>query len=331
MTKSGNIGRIAMGMKQALAVLLAFACLLLALAPAQADTRAQKRIALTFDDVLRSAGPWLTPDERTARLIAGLKRANVAQAAFFVNPGNLAKPDGHDGEARIAAYVAAGHVIANHSFSHPNLSATTTDSYLANIDRASSWLLARQGFRPWFRFPFLYEGRGDKTKRDAVRTGLRDRGLANGYVTVDASDWNIEQNVIAAVRASKPVDRNALRKVYVESHVAAAQFTDTLAVQSIGRSPAHVMLLHETDIAALYITDLVTGLRKAGWTIVTADEAYADPIAKLAETVDVPSAQGTLTEALAWEKGLPAPRWYEGNTIKIANGWFATRVLKETQ
>ncbi len=44
---------------------------------------------------------------------------------------------------------------------------------------------------------------------------------------------------------------------------------------------------------------------------------------------DVPSAQGTLTEALAWEQGLPAPRWYEGNDIAKANSWFAERVLKE--
>ena len=58
---------------------------------------AQKRIALTFDDVPRSRGAFLTPDERTVKLIAGLKRAGVRQAAFFVNPGNLANQDGKGG------------------------------------------------------------------------------------------------------------------------------------------------------------------------------------------------------------------------------------------
>ena len=68
---------------------------------------AQKRIALTFDDVPRQRGAFFTPDERSAKLIAGLRDSGVRQAAFFVVPGRLALSDGVGGEARIAAYVAA--------------------------------------------------------------------------------------------------------------------------------------------------------------------------------------------------------------------------------
>ena len=286
-----------------------------------------KRIALTFDDVPRGRGAFLTPDERTARLIAGLKTARVRQAAFFLNPGHLGIGDGVRGEERIAAYVAAGHVIGNHSNTHPHLGELTVDPYLADIDAAERWLAGRPGRRPWFRFPFLDEGGRDKVKRDAVRAGLARRGLRNGYVTAEASDWLMEQNTIDAVAAGKAIDRAGLRDLYVESHVEAAEFADALMVRTIGRSPAHVMLLHETDLAALYLPDLVAGLRAKGWTIVTADEAYADPIARLSP--DALSAQGTLTEALAWEAGLPAPRWYERNTESVANRLFAERVLHE--
>ena len=73
--------------------------------------------------------------------------------------------------------------------------------------------------------------------------------------------------------------------------------------------------------------DLVAALRRAGWTIVTADEAFADPVA--AARPDVPVAQGTLTEALAWERGLPAPRWYARNDTRLADRLFAERVLHE--
>jgi hypothetical protein len=109
--------------------------------------------------------------------------------------------------------------------------------------------------------------------------------------------------------------------------VGAAEYNEALVRKTLGRAPAQVLLLHETDLAALFITDLVRTLRKAGWRIVTADEAYRDPIGRLAP--DVPSAQGTLTEALAWQKGLPAPRWYERVDPKIANPLFAERVLGE--
>jgi peptidoglycan/xylan/chitin deacetylase (PgdA/CDA1 family) len=308
---------------------LLFAVLLLPLAAcatASPDT-GPKRIALTFDDVPRGRGAFLSHEERTARLIAGLRRAGVGQAAFFVNPGFLAEPDRPGGEERIAAYVAAGHVLANHSFSHPHLNATAAEAYLADIDRGEAWLRGRDGRRPWFRFPFLDEGGPDKAKRDAVRAGLAARGLRNGYVTVDGSDWNMEQLTIDAVAAGRTIDMDALRDLYVETHVEAAEFYDQLARRTIGRSPAHVLLLHETDLAALFIADLVAALRARGWEIVSADQAFADPLRE--EMPDVPSAQGTLIEAIAWQRGVPEPRWYERNNTRIANALFARRVLDD--
>ncbi|QAY75229.1 polysaccharide deacetylase family protein [Sphingosinicella sp. BN140058] len=292
-----------------------------------APAAAQKRIAFSFDDAPRAPGAFLSPDERTVKLIAGLKRGGVKQAAFFVNPGNLDHPYGKGGEDRLLAYVAAGHVLANHSFSHPHLNATSVEAYLADIDKASAWLKGREGVRPWFRFPFLDEGGSDKAKRDALRAGLKARGLRNGYVTTDGSDWNMEANAIAAVRAGKTIDMDALRDLYVETMVGGAEYNEALARKTLGRSPVHIFLMHETDLAALWIADVAAALREQGWQIVTADEAYADPIG--AAMPDVPSAQGTLTEALAWQKGLPAPRWYERDTVAVANALFRERVLKE--
>ncbi len=299
------------------------ACLLLALPAA-----AQKRIALSFDDAPRGAGAFLDPDARAKKLTAALKQAGVKQAVFFVNPGNIGKPGHGDGAANLDRYVKAGHVLANHSWSHPRLGSTDADAYLADLDRAEAWLKARPGYRPWFRFPFLDEGGKDKVKRDAIRAGLKARGLINGYVTAESSDWNIESLTIAARQAGKTIDMKALRDLYAESHVEAAEFYNALAVRTLGRSPAHVMLLHETDIAALFIGDLVRGLKAKGWTIISADEAYADPLRDAAP--DTPHAQGTLIEALAWEKGIPAPRWYDRNDLRIANPLFARRVLGET-
>ncbi len=309
--------------KAIMTICFALFALLLSTNPAYA----KKRIALSFDDAPRDAGAFFTPDERTKKLISGLKLARVKQAVFFVTPGHLERPDGLGGEARIAAYAKAGHVLANHSYSHSALTEVTAEAYLADIDKAEAWLKGRKGYRPWFRFPYLNEGRKDKVKRDAIRAGLKMRGLQNGYVTAEASDWNIEALTIAAKNANKPYSIHDLRNYYVTLHVEAANFYNELAIKTIGRSPAHVMLLHETDIAALFIGDLVAALRKDGWEIITADKAYADPISKAMP--DVPSAQGTLTEAMAWEKKLPAPRWYKYNDTDLATALFNEKVLKE--
>jgi peptidoglycan/xylan/chitin deacetylase (PgdA/CDA1 family) len=287
----------------------------------------RKRIALSFDDVPRRPGAFLTPDQRTQGILSGLAAAKVKQAVFFVTTGNLDKPDGKGGEERIMMYSGAGHAIANHSHAHRRLSQISAEEYLEDIDRASGWLRNRPGYRPWFRFPFLDEGRADKAKRDSVRAGVAKRGLINGYVTVDGADWNMEALTVAAREAGKDMDMKALRELYVETMVGAANFYDGLARRTLGRSPGHMLLLHETDLAALFLPALVDALRKDGWEIITADEAYADPIARV--TPDTPSAQGTLTEAMAWQKGLPVPRWYEREDLKVANALFAQRVLHE--
>ena len=288
---------------------------------------AQKRIAFTFDDVPRGRGAFFTPDERTERLIAGLKKGGVKQAAFYLVPGQIGHDDGIGGEQRIAAYVKAGHVIADHSFTHPHLNELSAADYMADVDKAEAWLKGREGRRPWFRYPFLDEGGDDKAKVAAVRAALKARGLHNGYATVDGSDWNIETQTAEAVKAGKTIDMDALRDLYVSTMVGAADFADQLSKKTWGRQPAQVIVLHETDMAALYIADLAAALRKDGWTIISADEAYADPISKLAP--DVPNANGTLVELAAWEKGLPKPRWYERNDIELANRLYAERVLHE--
>ncbi len=288
---------------------------------------AQKMIALSFDDAPRRPGAFFTPDERTQRIIAELKDAKAPQAVFFVNPGAIGHDDGVGGAERIAAYVAAGHVIANHSNSHPHLRAMTADAYLADIDAAEVWLKGRPGYRPWFRFPFLDEGGKDKAKRDALRQGLAARGLSNGYVTAESSDWHLENLTREAVQAGKEIDRRALGNLYVTWHVEAADFADNMMKKVIGRQPVQVLLLHETDLAALFIGDMIQALRNDGWTVVSADQAYADPIGALMP--DTPSANGTLTEALAWQAGVPAPRWYRYNDTEFATAGFRAEVLGE--
>lgn len=272
-------GRAAMRAAKIALMALSVALGVTAAAAAVAAAPEPKRIALSFDDVPRHPGGFMTPDQRTAALIEGLRRARVAQAGFFVTTGNLAHDFGQGGEARIRAYAAAGHVIGNHSHSHDWLWQSSVEAYVADLDRAETWLAEMPGKRPWYRFPYLDEGR-DIARRDALRAALRERGLLNAYVTVDNFDWAVDGLATQAVEDGRPIDRTALRDLFVETIVETADFNDRIARETLGRSPAHVLLLHETDLAAMFIVDLVEGLRKAGWTIIPIDEAYRDPIAR---------------------------------------------------
>lgn len=287
-------------------------------------THRDKTIALTFDDVPRGPGAFYAPDERARLLIDALRKAGVRQAGFFANPGRIGPKNG--GAERIAAYVAAGHIIADHTFSHRDVHSQSAEAFLADVDKAEAWLKGRPGYRPWLRFPGLNQGGRDVAKRHAVLDGLAARGLKVAWVTVDGSDWNMERLTIDAKRAGKPIDEAALRTLYVETMVQAADLSDGVMRRSIGRSPAHVMLLHETDLAARYIGDLVTALRADGWEIITVDQAYADPVYQ--PYPELIAANATLPEALGWAKHVAGPLYYDRNDMPVADALFAERVLR---
>lgn len=256
--------------------ILSTSLMLFALATNANTASEQKRIALTYDDAPMNDS-FLDGTERAAKLILGLRRAEVTQAAFFITTQGINSPQQLK---RIQSYAAAGHIIANHSHTHPWLRNISAEAYVADIDRAEETLALFENRRPWFRYPFLNEA-PDTVKRDAVRKALKQRGLQNGYVTIDTFDWYLNSLFQESLKSGTRVCLPALGKLYVEMMVGAANFNDQIARETLGRSPAHTLLLHENDLAALFVVELVEGLKADGWTIVTADEAYADPIAEI--------------------------------------------------
>ncbi|MEE9433686.1 MAG: polysaccharide deacetylase family protein [Sphingorhabdus sp.] len=314
-----------------IAAFAALALMVILLRAQSVDTAAatgaagDKRIAISFDDAPRGAGAFLNVKQRPAMLIAALGRAKVKQAAFFANPGRIDASNGH--AAAIQAYADAGHVIANHTANHLALSKVSAERFLADIDEAEAWLKPHKNYRPWLRFPRLDQGGRNAAKRDAVRAGMKTRGLRHGYVTADGWDWFIESMTIKAAKAGRPMDMAALRDFYIETHVEAADFADKLSRRALGRAPVHMLLLHETDLAALYVEDLVKALRADGWKIVSADSVYADPMADAKPVIA--HANGTMIQMLSWEKGVKGPRWFERNESDVMQKLFATRVLHQ--
>ena len=247
--------------------------------PTSADSIALpgRTIALTFDDATRGDGPFFSGVERTRRLVEALSRAGVEEAMFFVTTNNVARA-GDSGEERLRAYTAAGHVLGNHSHSHQWLSRVDTGAYIADLDEAIERLAAFDNVTPYYRFPFLDEGRATD-KRDALREALQKRGLRNGYVTVDTYDWYLVTLAQQARKGDVEFDLDDLRDLYVDVITRSTEFYDAMAQRTLGRSPHHVLLLHENDLAAMFIGDLVAELRNRGFQIIPATLAFTDPIA----------------------------------------------------
>ncbi|MDJ0911737.1 MAG: polysaccharide deacetylase family protein [Woeseiaceae bacterium] len=251
---------------------------LAAFLPAAAGETDVRTIALTFDDATRGDGPVFTGEQRTTALIESLEAAGVDGAMFFVTTRNVQR-QGETGTARLNAYTAAGHTLANHSHTHPWLHRTDADDYIADIDIATEILAEQDNVEPFYRYPFLDEGRA-VDKRDRLREALAERDLQNGYVTVDTYDWYLEALLTEAHEAGVEIDMEKLGSLYVDVIVRSTEFYDSMAQETLGRSPHHVLLLHENDVAALFIDDLVERLREHGFRIIPATVAFEDPISE---------------------------------------------------
>jgi peptidoglycan-N-acetylglucosamine deacetylase len=256
-----------------------------------------QQIALTFDDAPLGNGPFFSGSERTTRIIQALKVNNVDQVAFFVVTGFIDSAN----IDRLNRYKSAGHVLANHSHTHSWIRSIGTANYIRDIAKADSLLKSSGESMPWYRYPFLDEGR-TKGSRDSIRTALKTLNLTNGYVTVDNYDWYLNGAMRNAIGQKKNVNFERMKNVYLDHIWQSIQFYDRIGRQVLNRSPKHVLLLHENDLAALFLDDLIKLLRSKGWKIISPVEAYADPIAK--EIPDVLfNGQGRLG-AIAFAKGI---------------------------
>lgn len=247
------------------------ACLpLMLLSPVNAG-----EIALTFDDAPRPAGHYFSSAQRSQHLLEALRQAEVKEALFFVTTRNLT----HDNRPQLLAYAAAGHRLGNHSHGHDRPDPLGPGGFRADLKLADANLRELPGFVPLFRFPFLDEGKTAESHQDLLKA-LTESGYRNGYVTVDNYDWFLDEQFQQALKTGKSIDYARLKQIYIDLLWRGIQFYDRIARQQLGRSPRHVLLLHENDLAALFVADLVRHIRTQGWSIISATQAYQDAIAE---------------------------------------------------
>ncbi|TCD46061.1 hypothetical protein D3X11_00855 [Streptococcus sp. X16XC17] len=149
----------------------------------QAEKEAKKRekmIALTFDD-----GPSATT---TPQVLALLKKYN-AKATFFVLGQAIAGK-----ESILKQMQADGHEIANHSWSHSNLTRLSADQIKQEIQQTQSAVEAVTGQRPTLLRPPY--GAVNKAVMAATQ-------MPAIYWSVDTLDWKSHnpQAILAQVKA----------------------------------------------------------------------------------------------------------------------------------
>jgi peptidoglycan-N-acetylglucosamine deacetylase len=248
-----------------------------------------------MDDVWWQLIPEDRRTEAEQRLLGHLRETR----AFLFAIGQAV--DNPHGASILASWSKAGHRIGNHTYSHKTASGKVSpEDFEADILRNEAVLDGYSGFRKWFRFPTLNEGR-TREVRDRLRSFLAGHGYRNGAVTIDASDWYYNQRLLARIEADRSFDVTRYRQPYLDHIWDRAQFYDGLSRDVLGRSVPHTLLIHYNLLNSLFLGDLLAMFRSKGWDVIDVEEAFSDNV--FTREPHIAPAGQSLIWALAKETG----------------------------
>ena len=244
------------------------------------QAQAPQRIALTMDDGPHlSATPRLSPQGRNAAILSAIQKHQV-QAALFVTCGNAA--DRPEGLALVKAWSDAGQLLGNHTMTHPDLNSpqVSLEQYQDEILRCQKILEGQPGLQRWVRFTYLREGKPE-AKRDGMRAWMKVQRFRNAYVSLDTSDWRLNEFLEARLKADPKAEVSDIRQAYLDHLWQRAQAYQALSRRLQGRDIAQVLLTHHNLLNALFLDDVIAMFKARGWQFISPAEAFEDPVYQL--------------------------------------------------
>lgn len=155
-----------------------------------------------------------------------------ARATFFVTGSAVERAPD-----LVRSVISAGHVVGNHSYDHPEMDGLTPEQMDWQISHTNEVLVQTTGIRPaWMRPPY---GR----RANGVTEAIRRCDMRIAMWTVDPKDWSLSAT---------------------PGRVTEAVLT--------GARPGAIILLHERAGTVEALPEIIDGLQRAGYSLVTLDE-----------------------------------------------------------
>lgn len=240
---------------------------------------AKPTISFTFDDGKTSDLAGFKFKVWNEMILSHLQEENLKSVFFVTGKNKLDKK----GKFLLKSWNDKGHSIGNHSFSHPNFNSqkNTAQFFENELTRTDLIISELSNVVKLFRFPYLKEG-NNPSKVDSIRKILADNNYLNGYVTIDASDWYIDQRLIRRIKevGFEKAEINKFKDFYTQHILERANFYEELSYQINGRHINHTLLLHHNLTSALFLDELIKKLKEQGWEVIDADKAFQDEVFK---------------------------------------------------
>jgi len=240
-----------------------------------------RKMAVTVDDLPWVGSSELTNTRRQTRKMLRVLRDHRIPAIGFVNERKLQVSG--EVEARTAllkAWVDAGMVLGNHTYSHADFNAMTVEQFAADILKGE--VVTRRLMRPrlpyqlYFRHPMTRTG-NTQAKKEAIEKFLTQHGYKVTPHTIENSDFIFNALYVQARQQKDEAKAKQLRESYLEFTMAATEFAEKISPQIFGHEVTQTLLIHANDITADCLDQMLRWFKSRGYRFVTLDEAMADP------------------------------------------------------
>ena len=264
---------------------------LLIFLPAAASAQAHA-VAMTVDDL-----PYATPNsissadaaearEINRRILRAFKRHHIPATGFVIEKKveDLGKPTG---QLILQQWTRPGFDLGNHLFSHPDVNMLTlaqTEEEITRGEATFAPLLAQAGKHPEFlRFPYNHTG-DTREKHDAIAAFMMAHGYRLAPCTIDNSDYEFNDAYVLALALHDESMAARVRKAYLEYSGAEIDWYTRLNHDVLGYDPPHIMLLHDSQLNADTIDQVLNLFQKRGYHFVTLQQALQSPAYAIPET-----------------------------------------------
>lgn len=243
------------------------------------SSHSSTRVAITVDD-LPTAGalpPNTTWVDIAEKMLAALKRHHVPDAYAFINAGKVR--EGNGAFRVLELWRDAGYLFGNHTYLHEDIEKTSVEEFKSAIRKNEPMLKRLSGKKNWryFRYPFLREG-SSKTKRNAIRKYLVERGYTIAHVTIDFEDWSWNTPFARCKRQGDTRAIEWLENTYLKNANDMLDRAEQLSQALFKRSIHHILLLHIGGFDAEMLEKLLSNYEKKGVEFISLSEALKDPV-----------------------------------------------------
>jgi peptidoglycan/xylan/chitin deacetylase (PgdA/CDA1 family) len=254
-----------------------------------------RSVALTLDDLpfvtADDTRPMLPTDAKAAesansKLLKALSHHKVPVTGFVIQKSveNLGLASGAE---ILSEWTRRGFDLGNHTYAHPDSNDLTIEQYKDQITRGEAAfvpVMKSSGRKPeFFRFPYNHTG-DTKEKHDAIAAFLAQRGYRLAPCTIENSDWLFNNAYGRMLARHDHASAARLRAEYLAFTSAQIDYFIGLNTQVLGYEPPEIMLLHDNQLNADVIDQLLDLFEKKHYRWVSLSEAESDPAYQMQET-----------------------------------------------